>query len=99
MNQDIFNIAIGVAGALGGWWMKAMWEALKDLKGADDKLAREVSDLKVLVAGQYVSRESFDKLSNAIFTKLDRIEDKLDHKVDKVMRVRPDSGFGGLTKE
>jgi hypothetical protein len=99
MNQELFNIAIGVSGALGGWWMKAMWDALKDLKQADDKLATQVSDLKVLVAGQYVSRESFDKLSNAIFAKLDRIEDKLDQKVDKVMRVRPDSGFGGLGKD
>lgn len=97
MNQDLFNIAIGIAGALGGWWMKAMWDALKDLKSADEKLSTNISDLKVLVAGQYVSRESFDKLSTAIFAKLDRIEDKLDHKVDKVMRVRPDSSFGGFS--
>jgi len=83
MNQDIFNITIGVSGALGGWWMKAMWDALKDLKQSDDKLATEVGNLKVLVAGQYVSRDSFDRLSNAIFAKLDRIEDKLDSKVDK----------------
>ena len=83
MDQNMFNIAVGIAGALGGWWMKAMWDALKDLKSADDKLAQQVSDLKVLVAGQYVSRESFDKLSAAIFAKLDRIEDKLDKKVDK----------------
>lgn len=96
MDQNVFNIAIGIAGALGGWWMKAMWEAVKDLKSADQELATQVSDLKVLVAGQYVSRESFDKLSNAIFAKLDRIEDKLDQKVDKVMRVRPDSDFGKL---
>lgn len=96
IDQNLFNIVIGVTGALGGWWMKAMWEALKDLKSADDKMATQVSDLKVLVAGQYVSRESFDKLSGAIFAKLDRIEDKLDHKVDKAMRVRPDSGFGNL---
>lgn len=63
--------------------MKAMWEALKDLKGADDKLTKEVSDLKVLVAGDYVRREMFDRLSDAIFAKLDRIEMKLDSKADK----------------
>lgn len=83
MDQNLFNISVGVAGALGGWWMKAMWDALKDLKDADNRMAQQVSDLKVLVAGQYVSRESFDKLSAAIFAKLDRIEDKLDKKVDK----------------
>jgi hypothetical protein len=83
MNQDLFNIVIGVAGALGGWWMKAMWDAVKELKSADEKLAAQVSDLKVLVAGDYVRREMFDRLSDAIFAKLDRIENKLDGKVDK----------------
>jgi hypothetical protein len=83
MNQDLFNIVIGVAGALGGWWMKAMWDAVKELKTADEKLASQVSDLKVLVAGDYVRREMFDRLSDAIFAKLDRIESKLDGKADK----------------
>ena len=83
MDQNVFNIAIGIAGALGGWWMKAMWEAVKDLKNADQELANQVSDLKVLVAGDYVRREMFDRLSDAIFAKLDRIENKLDHKADK----------------
>lgn len=81
--QQMFNIVFTVAGALGGWWMKAMWEAVKNLEGADRHLSSEVSDLKVLIAGQYVKQDSFDKLSRAIFTKLDRIEDKLDNKVDK----------------
>lgn len=83
MDQSIFNIVIGIAGMLGGWWMKAMWEAVKDLKTADQELANQVSDLKVLVAGDYVRREMFDRLSDAIFVKLDRIENKLDHKADK----------------
>jgi hypothetical protein len=83
MDQNAFNIAIAIAGALGGWWMKAMWEAVKDLKVADERLATQVSDLKVLVAGDYVRREMFDRLSDAIFAKLDRIENKLDQKVDK----------------
>ena len=83
MDQSIFNIVIGIAGMLGGWWMKAMWEAVKDLKTADQGLANQVSDLKVLVAGDYVRREMFDRLSDAIFVKLDRIENKLDHKADK----------------
>lgn len=83
MEQQVFNIAVGIAGALGGWWMKAMWDAVKELKTADERLASQVSDLKVLVAGDYVRREMFDRLSDAIFTKLDRIENKLDGKADK----------------
>lgn len=83
MDQQLFNIVIGVAGALGGWWMKAMWEGLKDLQRTDHELTQQVNNLQVLVAGQYIRREEFDKLSQAIFAKLDRIEDKLDNKVDK----------------
>lgn len=83
MDQQLFNIVIGVAGALGGWWMKAMWEGLKDLQKTDQQLSQQVNNLQILVAGQYMRRDEFEKTSTAIFTKLDRIEDKLDKKVDK----------------
>lgn len=83
MDQQLFNIVIGVAGALGGWWMKAMWEGLKDLQKTDYELTQQVNNLQILVAGQYMRREEFDKVGQAIFAKLDRIEDKLDKKVDK----------------
>lgn len=81
--QQLFNVVFAIAGALGGWWMKAMWESVKGLEKADKELSSQVSDLKVLVAGGYVRTESFDKLATAIFSKLDRIEDKLDGKADK----------------
>jgi hypothetical protein len=29
MDQTLFNIAVAIAGALGGWWMKAMWDSMK----------------------------------------------------------------------
>ena len=83
MDQQLFNALFALAGAMGGWWMKTLWESMKDLQKADQHLVEEVSDLKVLVAGQYVRQEAFDKLTIALFTKLDRIEDKVDHKVDK----------------
>lgn len=81
--QQLFNTLFALVGVLGGWWMKAMWEAIKNLEQADKALNASVGDLKVLVAGQYVKQDSFDKLSQAIFNKLDRIEDKLDGKADK----------------
>lgn len=83
MDQQLFNIVIGIAGALGGWWMKAMWEGLKDLQKTDHELTQQVNNLQILVAGQYMRREELDKVGQAIFAKLDRIEDKLDKKVDK----------------
>jgi hypothetical protein len=81
--QQLFNVLFAIVGVLGGWWMKAMWEAVKDLERADHALSDQVADLKVLVAGGYVRTEQFDSMSKAIFSKLDRIEDKLDGKADK----------------
>lgn len=81
--QQLFNVLFALVGVLGGWWMKAMWEAIKSLEQADKALGNQVADLKVLVAGEYVRTEQFDSMGKAIFAKLDRIEDKLDGKADK----------------
>ena len=59
------------------------WDSYKELKKTDKELADKVSAIEVLVAGQYVKRDDFDRLAQAIFVKLDKIMDKLDTKVDK----------------
>jgi hypothetical protein len=81
--QTIFNIAIAVAGFLGGWTLKVMWESLKDLQTADRILVEKVNTIEILIAGNYMSKMDFDKVAAAIFVKLDKINDKLDRKVDK----------------
>jgi hypothetical protein len=81
--QDVFNISIGIAGFLGGWWMKVMWETVKELQKDDKILSQQLSAIQVLVAGDYIKKEDFYKVTDAIFLKLDKIEDKIDGKVDK----------------
>ena len=83
MDQTLFNIAVTVTGFLGGWWLKVLWDAVKDLQTADKVLVEKVSSIEILVAGNYMSKQDFDKIAVAIFAKLDKIEDKLDRKVDK----------------
>lgn len=83
MDQTIFNIAVAVAGFLGGWVLKVIWEAVKELQTADKILVEKVGSIEVLIAGNYMSKQDFDKIAVAIFAKLDKIEDKLDRKVDK----------------
>ena len=65
---------------------------LKSLQDADERLATKVQAIEVLVAGQYIKREDFDKTVSALFTKLDRIEEKIDRKVD---RAECDKVHGG----
>ena len=87
MDQTWFNIAITALGAMAGWWMNVMWQNLKDLERADKLLIDRVAAIDLLVAGQYIKREDFyayaSELKGALVGRLDRIEDKLDRKVDK----------------
>ena len=81
--QQFFNVAVAIIGALGDWWMRVMWQSLKGLQQQDSKLADKVGNIEVLVAGQYVKRDDMNRDIMAIFAKLDRIEDKIDKKADK----------------
>ena len=81
--QQFFNAAFAIIGALGGWWMRVMWQSLKELEQQDSKLADKVGDIEVLVAGQYVKRDDMNRDIGTIFAKLDRIEDKINKKADK----------------
>lgn len=81
--QVIINILAGLVTFFFGWWMKALSDSMKELHEADRKLADKIAAIEVLVAGAYVKRDDFDKSLQAIFHKLDRIEDKLDGKADK----------------
>lgn len=78
-----FNVAVGLAGFLGGWILTSISTAIKDLRMQDEKLGSEVHQVHLLVAGSYVKRDELDKHLSAIFDVLRRIEEKLDGKADK----------------
>ncbi len=81
--QTAFNIAAGVAGALGSLVLKAVYDNIKSLERSDARLIAKVSEMEVLVAGRYMTRDEFNVSMAAISNKLDRIQDILSHKVDK----------------
>ena len=82
-SQTIINTAIALVGFLGGWILKVIWEGVKDLQVVDKLLTEKVNTIEILIAGNYMSKHDFDKIAAAIFAKLDKIDDKLDRKVDK----------------
>ena len=82
-SQTIINTAIALVGFLGGWILKVIWEGVKDLQVVDKLLTEKVNTIEILIAGNYMSKQDFDKIAAAIFAKLDKIDDKLDRKVDK----------------
>jgi len=83
MDQTLINWLLGGFGALIGFLLNAVWQAVKDLQTNDKEITEKVASIEVLVAGQYVHTTELERLSNALFAKLDKIEGKLDKKADK----------------
>lgn len=81
--QEFYDWVLTGLSALLGFLLHAVWEATKDLQRADAELAKRVGEIEVLVAGNYVTRQEFDRVIDKLFTKLDAIEMKLDKKADK----------------
>lgn len=81
--QSMINLAFSAIGALGGFVLKAVWDGLKELRDADSSLVEKVQKIEVLVAGQYIKREDFDRTIAALFAKLDKIDSKLDMKANR----------------
>ena len=81
--QDLYNIALGLVAALGGWIMRVIWDSLKELRTQDSALAEKVSRIEVLVAGEYVKKDELERAVQRLFDKLEHIEMKIDRKVDK----------------
>ena len=74
MDQVVVNWILGGVGGLMGFILSAVWQSVKDLQVADVTLAEKVQSIEVLVAGSYVKRDDLDKLTLALFAKLDKIE-------------------------
>ena len=82
-HQTAINVAIGLAGGLGGWILSIVWGAVKELQSADKELVEKVASIEILVAGRYVTRDEFNNNLNQVFTKLDTIRDLLSRKADR----------------
>lgn len=74
--QGIINIIAAVVGAIIGWFIKIMWDSVRDLK--DD-----IKETNKMVHEQYVRKDDYRVEMSKIESMFNRIMDKLDGKVDK----------------
>lgn len=74
--QWLVNWALTGAGVIVGWMVKTLWNA-------QQKLTADVQELSIKLAENYVTNYRLEQLQQALFQKLDRIEDKIDGKADK----------------
>lgn len=86
-SQAIFNIIVGISGALGGWVLKIIWDAIRTLDGDVKNLGREVHN-------EFVKRDDFREttqdLKNDMRHGFQRMEEmigavfkRLENKADK----------------
>jgi hypothetical protein len=75
-SQEIINLIITGAGAIIGWFLKAMWEAVRDLK-------QDIRDIESELHTKYVSKDDYKDDIAEIKDILKQIFSKLDTKADK----------------
>lgn len=83
MEQTIVNWVMTAAGTLLGFLLNSVWQAVKDLQLADKQLAEKVATIEILVAGEYVRKEEFERAIQRLFEKLDHMEEKFDRKMER----------------
>ena len=74
--QTVINFIAGSAIAVGGWFARELWGAVKDL-------GKDLHTLEVDLPKTYVSKLDMDKRMDHIEDMFKRIYDKLDGKADK----------------
>lgn len=72
--QDYFNLLSGLVAFLGGWWMKAIWSAIKELEKTDSEMLSKVSSIQVLIAGEYAKKADLEASCSCLCQKLSKIE-------------------------
>lgn len=82
MEQSIFNwIAGGIIGAI-GWFARMLWDRQevhgKELEDAKTESAKAVAELRVLLAGNYVTNVRLGEVMASVRDDLKYIREKLD---------------------
>ena len=76
IDQTIINWSFAVVGALGGFILKATWDALATMR-------KDMADLTAAINRDYVRRDDFKDHAQRVEAMLARIFQKLDDKADK----------------
>jgi hypothetical protein len=76
MDQNLYNIAVAVSGAGIGWFVKVVWDSVRELQEDLKELQRELHV-------NYVAKDDYRQDIVEIKNMVKQIFDKLDRKADK----------------
>lgn len=85
-SQAVFNIVVAISGALGGWILKVIWDAIKTLDTDIKQLGKEMNsdfvrrdDFKESVSEVKTDmREGFHRIEEMLGAVFKRLESKAD---------------------
>lgn len=77
IDQSIINWILAALGAAIGFVIRAIWQAIRELQNSERRMTDRLHSVQVLVAGEYVKQDEFLRHSEAMFKKLDRIENRV----------------------
>jgi len=86
---SIEYIVLAIAGFLAVMFIKGLDRKINDAKELAGEANAKIHTIEVLVAGNYVRKEDHEKMTEAMFKKLDRIEEKLDDAPCRIGGHRP----------
>ena len=80
MNQELINLLAGTALAVGGWFARVLWVAVRDL---EKDLSRLREELPRTYLPKTEAREAINDLAHEMRQNFDRLFKLLDQKADK----------------
>ena len=83
MDQIVFNIIFGVAGALCMFVLMAVWNKLAKLEQTDKELTDSVNKLNILIVGDYVKRIDLIPQLKEIYEELKNIRLEMANKAER----------------
>ena len=75
--QTLFNIGLGLASSVTGWFARELWSAVKELKSDLAKLREDLPK-------EYVVKDDYREDIRELKKMIEKIFDKLDSKSDRV---------------
>lgn len=87
--QVVFNISLGIAGTIAGWFFKVLYDQLKDAESEINELeekhekdhrfvTQKINDLAISLPEKYVNKNDFENLAKVMHHRFDKLEEKLD---------------------
>lgn len=82
--QTVWSAVLTIVNLIVGGAVILLRDSLRELAASDKDLAIKVQGIELLVAGNYVRKDDFNRSMDKIFYKLDAIDEKLDTKMSRV---------------